>query len=74
AGCPVGEVHCLNPNGGRACVPKASMCNGVQDCLDGSDEDSSYCPIECTAEQIRCANSTGGVACVSKSSLCNGVW
>ncbi|CAF0757505.1 unnamed protein product [Adineta steineri] len=37
------EVRCVTPLGGKVCIAKSSMCNGIQDCVDASDEDPKYC-------------------------------
>ncbi|CAF5161133.1 unnamed protein product, partial [Rotaria magnacalcarata] len=49
------------------------MCNGVQDCGDGSDEDLTYCTRGCNSIQIRCLNPTGGLICISKTAMCDNV-
>ncbi|XP_013391560.1 atrial natriuretic peptide-converting enzyme [Lingula anatina] len=62
--CPNNETLC----DGDRCVPKSWLCDGHQDCEDGSDEQS--CPGECTAESYRCP---GTQHCISWAKVCDGV-
>ncbi|RNA36027.1 low-density lipo receptor-related 2 isoform X1, partial [Brachionus plicatilis] len=49
------------------CVFKSEVCDGINDCLDMSDE--SNCPVSyCTNEQFKCRNGT----CIEKSKRCDG--
>ncbi|VDP00052.1 unnamed protein product [Soboliphyme baturini] len=38
--CPPGEFACKS---GNQCLPVKQFCNGVPECLDGSDETNSFC-------------------------------
>eukprot|EP00038_Savillea_parva_P001159 m.101917 g.101917 ORF g.101917 m.101917 type:complete len:675 (+) comp10412_c0_seq1:1369-3393(+) len=62
--CSAGEFQCTDAN---FCVAPASICNGVDDCPDGSDEDGPQCttmsttvgtttPRPCNAWEYTCAD------------------
>ncbi len=38
--CPEGQKACAD---GAACVPQSDVCDGVQSCADGSDEEHALC-------------------------------
>lgn len=41
--CKDNEFKCKNRSG--RCILKFNVCNGKQDCGDGSDEDTSMCKV-----------------------------
>lgn len=60
------QFQCKNGN----CINEDELCNGKQDCTDGSDEVAKICYYHfCPLSAFRCAY--GG--CVSASSRCNSV-
>ncbi|KAL2091711.1 hypothetical protein ACEWY4_011509 [Coilia grayii] len=63
--CRIGLYACKD---GSDCVPSSHMCDGEQDCKDGSDEDS--CVVECSSGQFQCAH---GRKCIDKSLVCDGI-
>ncbi|CAI6362231.1 unnamed protein product [Macrosiphum euphorbiae] len=67
--CSVNMFRCAN----KECVDPASICDGVADCSDKSDETQSLCaPFfkTCPGSAFRCNYG----ACVSKNSKCNGMY
>ncbi|XP_057680390.1 suppressor of tumorigenicity 14 protein homolog isoform X2 [Corythoichthys intestinalis] len=63
---------CYHTCGNKACLPKSSMCDGVVDCKDRSDEmNCTRAYLKgCTASSYKCANGK----CVSKlNPECDGV-
>ncbi|PIC26141.1 hypothetical protein B9Z55_018807 [Caenorhabditis nigoni] len=50
------------------CLTAERLCNGVQDCLDGSDE--AMCKSTCSKDQFKC---NGSNACLPLSAKCDGV-
>jgi integrin beta 2 len=64
--CGGGDDHPLLPT----CIPFNLTCDGVQHCLDGSDEDNRYCALrQCKEGFFQCANNR----CVLLGSKCNNV-
>lgn len=63
-GCGPGEATCMNGD----CIPKTSICNGVYDCPDGSDESSCGKSHGCEPNEFRCRNNR----CVLKTWRCDG--
>ncbi|RWS10846.1 low-density lipoprotein receptor-related protein 4-like protein [Dinothrombium tinctorium] len=59
------QVLCAN---GSGCILEDFVCDGHQDCADGSDE--RYCNNECKKNEFRC--SSGGL-CIHYSWRCDGV-
>ena len=41
--CILGEFRCSD----NTCIPRDRMCNGVQDCVDGADEEEVLCKLFC---------------------------
>ncbi|VDP04629.1 unnamed protein product [Heligmosomoides polygyrus] len=59
---PRSSTHCI-----PKCIPKAKVCDGVWDCLDGKDETNCH---TCPSNSIRCP---GEQKCIPKISRCDGV-
>ncbi|XP_060870478.1 modular serine protease-like isoform X1 [Metopolophium dirhodum] len=65
--CSVNMFSCIN----EECIDASSICDGVADCSDKSDETQSLCaPLfkTCPGSAFRCKYG----ACVSKNAKCNG--
>ncbi|XP_008586888.1 PREDICTED: low-density lipoprotein receptor-related protein 1B-like, partial [Galeopterus variegatus] len=63
--CKAGEFRCKN----RHCIQARWKCDGDDDCLDGSDEDSVNCfNHSCPDDQFKCQNNR----CIPKRWLCDG--
>ena len=59
-------------NGYRQCVPKDSVCNKINDCGDGSDEDLNLCPpVKCNYDEFRCLDNR---KCIEKASVCDSIY
>lgn len=57
---------CLNGDSSDA----SSICDGISDCLDSSDERNELCStIICHADQFKCFYG----ACINREKFCNGV-
>lgn len=41
--CAENEFRCLNNIG--QCIPREWICNGIKECIDGSDEDITMCKV-----------------------------
>uniref|UniRef100_A0A8C8S4Q0 Heparan sulfate proteoglycan 2 n=1 Tax=Pelusios castaneus TaxID=367368 RepID=A0A8C8S4Q0_9SAUR len=50
--CRRDEAVCAN----KQCIPRDYLCDGQQDCLDGSDELSCGTPIPCEPNEFKCRN------------------
>ncbi|XP_060809746.1 basement membrane-specific heparan sulfate proteoglycan core protein isoform X4 [Amyelois transitella] len=63
--CGPHEATCSN----LKCIPKSAICDGKQDCGDGSDEHSCGSPQSgsCQPNQFRCANNR----CILKTWVCD---
>ncbi|ERE71506.1 prolow-density lipoprotein receptor-related protein 1 [Cricetulus griseus] len=63
--CKPGEFRCKN----KHCIQARWKCDGDDDCLDGSDEDSVTCfNHSCPDDQFKCQNNR----CIPKRWLCDG--
>uniref|UniRef100_A0A182P409 Terribly reduced optic lobes n=1 Tax=Anopheles epiroticus TaxID=199890 RepID=A0A182P409_9DIPT len=62
--CAINEATCMNGN----CILKSQICDGHQDCADGSDENGCSPYSACEPNQFKCRNSK----CVLKTWLCDG--
>ena len=47
--CILGEFRCSD----NTCIPRDRMCNGVQDCVDGADEEEVLCKLFCCLNYFR---------------------
>ncbi|XP_076854879.1 uncharacterized protein lrp13 [Brachyhypopomus gauderio] len=63
--CPLGSRLCRD---GSDCVLYSHMCDGEEDCKDGSDEDQ--CASECDDGEFQCAH---GRKCIEREQVCDGV-
>ncbi|XP_027843018.2 low-density lipoprotein receptor-related protein 1 [Aphis gossypii] len=68
--CSADEFQCIK---NKQCISKKYICDGDNDCGDGSDEDTSkYGPCakyECPQENFKCSGSN---KCISKFWICDG--
>lgn len=62
--CPSGEFMCAN----RKCLATTYVCDGDDDCGDGSDELKCASPLTCGPDQLRCNTSE----CVPLMWSCDG--
>ena len=60
--CPPDEFMC----GDGTCIPKIWACDGVDDCVNGTDEDEAFCAT-CPFKFL-CTNGR----CTDKENVCNG--
>ncbi|XP_061586431.1 very low-density lipoprotein receptor [Cololabis saira] len=63
--CNLGTTACKD---GSDCIPFSHVCDGENDCKDGSDEED--CESGCTEDQFQCAH---GKKCIAKDQVCDGV-
>ncbi|GFO20808.1 LOW QUALITY PROTEIN: low-density lipoprotein receptor-related protein 1 [Plakobranchus ocellatus] len=75
--CVFSHVQCRNEDfvceDSRLCIPFNQTCDGVQDCLDSSDESIQYCTNrKCPPGLFQCLHSDGTQACLAESKVCNG--
>uniref|UniRef100_A0A3Q3N1G3 Low-density lipoprotein receptor related-protein 13 n=1 Tax=Mastacembelus armatus TaxID=205130 RepID=A0A3Q3N1G3_9TELE len=63
--CPLGSKPCKD---NAACVVYDHVCDGEDDCRDGSDEEE--CLSTCETDQFQCSH---GKKCIEKSQVCDGV-
>ncbi|XP_059116367.1 low-density lipoprotein receptor-related protein 1B-like isoform X2 [Peromyscus eremicus] len=61
--CKPEEFRCKN----KHCIQARWKCDGDDDCLDGSDEDSVTCSRTCQADQFSCGNGR----CIPRAWLCD---
>ncbi|XP_063285770.1 low-density lipoprotein receptor-related protein 2 [Pelobates fuscus] len=62
--CPVGQFQCNDGN----CTSPFFLCNSIQNCPDGSDEDTALCMNhQCDVHQWQCANKR----CIPESWQCD---
>ena len=60
--------------GNGTCIPLESVCNSVQDCENGLDEESIFCNAQNHCSSTTKAHQCGiGGKCLGASQLCNGV-
>ncbi|MBN3319272.1 LRP4 protein, partial [Atractosteus spatula] len=60
-GCLSGEWECVN----KICIPQELQCNGVNDCIDNSDENGCE---TCGETDVRCSSGR----CISADKVCDG--
>jgi len=68
--CTASQAYCHDH---RGCYEKAAHCDGMEDCLDASDE--QHCkvrPTSCKATEFQCPG-TVDVVCILKTEKCNGI-
>ncbi|XP_014607947.1 PREDICTED: basement membrane-specific heparan sulfate proteoglycan core protein isoform X7 [Polistes canadensis] len=49
--CPAGQFQCVLD---KACVPISSVCNGIPECRDATDEDNCDYVEDCSSDEWRC--------------------
>ncbi|XP_043503640.1 basement membrane-specific heparan sulfate proteoglycan core protein isoform X1 [Polistes fuscatus] len=49
--CPAGQFQCVLD---KACVPISSVCNGIPECRDATDEDNCDYIEDCSSDEWRC--------------------
>ncbi|CAG2195422.1 unnamed protein product [Mytilus edulis] len=65
--CPKNFVKCKD---GLHCVDSTSLCDGIQNCYNNSDEDEDLCrATKCNEPDVKCKD---GLQCVFTDFLCNG--
>ncbi|KAI6657916.1 Low-density lipoprotein receptor-related protein [Oopsacas minuta] len=63
--CPYVEIAC---SPGEECSDVIWRCDGIQDCIDGSDEIN--CTLKCNSDQFQCISN--GI-CISKDNICDNI-
>lgn len=70
--CPNGHFKCrsgLQTDGPRYCIPYEMTCDGIDHCIDGSDENVDYCNTRsCPPNYFMCNNRR----CIPKNQTCDG--
>ena len=65
------DYSCLDP----MCIPKSKVCDGIDDCSEGSDETDEVCgDSKCNDDEWTCRTPlpTGDHQCISLDQLCDG--
>ncbi|KJH44241.1 Low-density lipoprotein receptor domain class A [Dictyocaulus viviparus] len=55
----------------RKCVPQMLVCDGIEDCSEGEDEENCICG---DSDKFECNSASGKAKCISKHRVCDGVW
>ncbi|XGW35505.1 hypothetical protein V3C99_019046 [Haemonchus contortus] len=55
----------------KKCIPQMLVCDGIDDCLDGEDENDCSCT---GLNKFECRSASGKPKCISKQKVCDGVW
>ncbi|GJP30015.1 hypothetical protein CLOM_g22037 [Closterium sp. NIES-68] len=68
--CTAGQFRCLDSSG---CVPDAAVCDGQEDCNDGSDEAGDNCELISGCLQQGLATCPNDTQCIAPRQFCDGV-
>ncbi|XP_063688391.1 very low-density lipoprotein receptor-like [Bolinopsis microptera] len=66
--CKGEQVKCP---GGLQCIWENYICDGEEDCIDGSDENGTFCK-GFTCIEYNMVKCPGGLQCIQENYICNG--